>query len=278
MATTYAQITFGFPFWAPPWVTDWNKLRAHLIRPLRRCLGLPHSAFGLSVLAEFGIPDIGHIHEMHTLLSGRRAMRLPHTHPKYELFMTESAAAHPTRAPVDPASPVAPVALRSRYLALKAAWKLPAKPTTRSLMLTATNRSFAHWQAQDQGKLLRVLKTTAAPAAYLSISSRSTASLRARLRFDRSALNESRARRGMPGLDTACPSCHLPESAEHVLLFCPLFADARSACQSALRPLHRPFTMPSLLACDSVLKHRSQLRFLSATDKFFTAIHAIRPL
>ena len=143
------------------------------------------------------------------------------------------------------------------------------------MKLIATSRSFASWQSRKEGKLLRMFKTTAAPSAYLSISSRSAASLRARLRLDRSTLNESRLRRGMP-VNPNCTSCGVPEDLDHVLLSCPRFAAARTACQTALRILNQPFTTPSLLACGSLLKYRTQLRFLSATDDFLAATLSTR--
>src|SRR5687767_13604537 len=64
---------------------------------------------------------------------------------------------------------------------------------------------------------------------------KTVASRRARLRFDRSGLNASRYRRKLSNTDQ-CPDCKLAtDSAEHVVLDCPSHNIARKCCQDHLR-------------------------------------------
>ena len=74
----------------------------------------------------------------------------------------------------------------------------------------------------------------AGPSRYLLCDSSPVASRRARLRLDRSGLNESRFRRRLaPSL--LCPDCKVfVDTPEHVLLHCPQYDQVRHRVQSTL--------------------------------------------
>src|SRR6185295_7238779 len=69
---------------------------------------------------------------------------------------------------------------------------------------------------------------------YLVRDNKDIASRRARLRFDRSGLGASLAKRRLVA-SADCPDCKgVTDDAEHALLQCPRFAVPRQACAAAL--------------------------------------------
>jgi len=106
---------------------------------------------------------------------------------------------------------------------------------------TATARLLRHqldlrWDVDDQKQPLpfTLLKFEPGPSLYLRTDSKTTASRRARLRFDRSGLNAARYRLRLSPT-AACPDCkHPADDADHVLLHCPQYDAHRLACRTAL--------------------------------------------
>jgi hypothetical protein len=84
-----------------------------------------------------------------------------------------------------------------------------------------------------------------APARYLLHDDRQTASLRARLRLNRSFLHDSQFRRHIAGIPSAACSCGAPiENARH-LLFCPLYRSVRAEIASSIPYRYLPRDPPS---------------------------------
>ena len=134
------------------------------------------------------------------------------------------------------------------------------------------------WTDQEQKHLMPImlLKLTAGPSRYLSQDNNTAASRRSRLRFDRSGLNESRYRRRLT-LSPDCPDCKLcPDTAEHVLLECPTYDQARQRCQTSLQQFGLHLSYPLAMgAVEQLSSLQLQADVLSATAKLLEAIGRI---
>ena len=75
--------------------------------------------------------------------------------------------------------------------------------------------------------LLLATRICSAPPRFMRYDERATASLRSRLRLNRSTLQHSLFRRFMDRTTSACSSCHAPVEDPAHLLVCPSYADAR---------------------------------------------------
>jgi len=260
-------ITYAAPFWRLL-LPHRAKLNALLARPLARALRLPASVHHLSLLIECAVPDIHTEWEKQTLCFASRCFNKRRSHPSNRLI----------RAPLNwtvPAYSLVPTAI-----AIAARWGLRWDyiPFYTSLKFARASHTVqeARWRAADKCSDLLALRLidkpdprqlpARVPARYLLHDDRLTASYRARLRLNRSFLNDSQFRRHISGVVSAACSCGAPiENARH-LLFCPLYRSVRTEIASAipLRFLLRPSAF-SPSATDVLLGECISL-YLSAPD------------
>jgi hypothetical protein len=227
-------MTYGCPFWRLR-VPQRKKLNALLTRPLTRALRLPSTAHHLSVLIECGIPDIHTEWELLTIQFINRSFGRLHTDLVYQLI----------NAPLDWTVPKYSLIPTARCIANR--WNLNWKWIQRSMYSSKKLRRVAHqrqtvgWRADGQCKgyvALRLIERpdprqqiARFPAQYLLHDDSLTASIRARLRLNRSFPNDSQYRRYMIP-SPACSCGAVLEDVRH-LLFCRLYRSARLTIDSA---------------------------------------------
>jgi hypothetical protein len=202
-----------------------------------------------------------------------RVQILDAKHPSRELYTTQQSLR-----PLASVRLPSPLAHQAKDVALDWGLAVSALPSKLVLRSTAVRRSFEDWKKEGKGNSLQALRAKPGRAWYLKKDSRAVAALRARLRLDRSALNDSQFRRGMLSEAAAdCPSCvpSVPETTEHALLHCSLFDSDRAACA---RDLGVALSVPILLAADQPLGGDPEDRSRRATvsGKFLLAIHSLR--
>ena len=141
------------------------------------------------------------------------------------------------------------------------------------------------WKAEGTRLFSNRLKTKAGVSGYLFHDTRLIACLRARLRMDRSKLNESVWRRsgsaGPAGAAAHCSACALHENdtLSHILLHCPAFTRERAALSSALDEHHTPLTIATVLGTfPPATSGAARTSAYAASGTFLRAIHTARPL
>jgi len=163
-------------------------------------------------------------------------------------------------------------------------WRvLPTQDLEHAYRVRASNA----WMQYTRGKKLREVKTTMSPAFYILHETKPQVCLRARLRQDVANNAVSLNRRGL--LETTqCQRCgYYEDDREHLLLYCPRFADLRETAIRELRALSPPteLTLQLLLADESiypngkVTKRRTMMlcRSLEITGQFLLDIHRRSP-
>jgi hypothetical protein len=116
----------------------------------------------------------------------------------------------------------------------------------------------------------------AGPSCYLLSDPKSVASRRARLRLDRSGLNDSRFRRRLTP-SPLCPDCKVyVDTPEHVLLHCPHYDQTRQTVRSTLSRygLQLDFAL-AMGDVEGLPSTRLQKDTLSATALLLSAINRI---
>ena len=245
-------MTYAAPFWRLT-KPQHNKLNALLTRPLLRTLRLPPTTHRRSLLVECAIPDIRTEWEKLTLTFVSRCLK--HS-PRYYV-RSDHPSVIEIRAPVDstvPSSSLVPTSQRiAREWGLD--WGKLGIYGSRRIASRATSVQTRRWRAEGKCTDLLNLRDIflpdrrqlpgRVPARYLLIDDRHTASLRARLRFNRSHLNESQHRRHI--IPSPACSCGEPNEDVRHLLFCPLYRSIRQSLPTLLRPPVRPYAVDVLL-------------------------------
>ena len=269
LAVTLPQVAYGFPIWRCPSHAQARRLENVLLQPLRRCLGLPPSTHGLSVLAECGLPTLEVLHQEHQLQWLSRISDLPQEHPSQALLAPPAVHGHASYRP----------ALGKEALSTSSEWA-PARSDARSMRVLSLQRSLSVLHDCKSGRRFQALKRKPGISAYLVYNTRPTAALRARLRLDRSYLNESKARRGWADTELCSDCPNLPESLEHVLLHCPTFAHSRGVCEMTFAQLGIPFSTASILDAEPFddLPAAARDAALHASSRLLYAINQLRPL
>lgn len=104
-----------------------------------------------------------------------------------------------------------------------------------------------HHSDPDHAKVFKHIKGEPGMSRFLSHDSRRVATLRARLRLDRSTLSESQCRRGMT-TDPMCPWCpHQEETLEHALLECKYYNSIRAIAHQGFQHAAVSLSVRSLL-------------------------------
>lgn len=170
-------------------------------------------------------------------------------------------------------------AANDQLLASSAADLGPLREKTKRL---AVSFSFRDTQ-QENKRLTREVKYKAGMSDYLRHDLASTAKLRARLRLDRSLLNESVSRR-QPGTSAMCGHCGDPivEDVRHLVLRCPLCSEQRATLRAELLPIAGlKLTVPVVLGILPASLHLSRAERAAAfraTGAFLAAVNEQRRL
>jgi endonuclease/exonuclease/phosphatase family metal-dependent hydrolase len=254
------SFTYGWPHWRPT-KQQFARFDSVLVAPLRRALHLPTTSATASVLLECGVLPARALFARATLSYARRAALLPAVHPTAVLH-----ARPPARFPLLSAIDDAELDLGISH----------RRCTRGEVRRASLVHSLRLWRQQSSCSGLRLFRSplpasardTAAP--YIRLDP--LAHLRARLRLNRSSLNDSQHRRGIIA-DPACRCGHARETPGH-LLYCPLFAPAAAAF------LNHPLVAgrATLLLHDSLhLRPADRATVIALGSTFLAHVHAHRP-
>ena len=255
------SFSYGWPHWRPT-KQQFARLDAVLVAPLRRALHLPTTTSTASVLLECGVLCSRALFTRATMSYARRAALLPATHPTAVLH-----ARPPVRFPLL-------AAIDDAELQLGISHRRCSRGDVRRVTIL---HSLRLWRQQSTCRGLRLFRSplpaasardTAAP--YIRLDPR--AHLRARLRLNRSSLNDSQHRRGIIA-DPACRCGHARETPGH-LLHCPLYAAAAAAF------LTHPVVggRAALLLNDALhLRPADRALVMSLGSTFLSYVHKHRP-
>lgn len=229
--------------------------------PIRRALRLPRRTPAALLLAEVGLMSTEHLCAQAALRFARRAVTLPEQHPTAVLWRDEA------RGPEQSAVRRWEEAVGGQAL------QLGPKLTKERLLM----RQLASGWTDGKDTCVPLLTHKFEPglSVYLLLDDKHTASRRARLRFDRSGLRASLAKRRLvPSPD--CPDCKgAVDDADHVLLTCPAFAGPRANCAAALAQAGCVLSTELALGRVEHLPKRKQAAALLATSELLTAIERI---
>jgi hypothetical protein len=142
------------------------------------------------------------------------------------------------------------------------------------------------WNSTPQGKLLKSLyhHQSTIPLDspfYLKYDTPRIAQVRARLRFDRTILN-NRISKYNPLHPNYCIYCYTNfqtkplDTPEHLLLHCPQFHVDRLTVQSTLLTHHTFISLPLLLGCVDHLNDKLHKPLLKITSNFISNILSVR--
>jgi len=149
-------------------------------------------------------------------------------------------------------------------------------------------RAFSEWKSlgdRGGGAILRAIKTRPGRSLYLYMEARATAVMRARLRFNRCALNQSLHKRALADSPLCahppCRRAQIEETVDHALLRCPRYSKARAACVNQLRRAgagadSNPLSLPLLLG-QVDLKKANSSSFSVAPSPVDPPIVSLRP-
>jgi hypothetical protein len=212
------KILYGMPVWKPTRAADWNRLDTIVADPMRKCLGLPKSTHLQSLLVETNTLSIRRQFDILSLTTCHRALKLPPDHQSRVVI--SSQLKWPSQARNRPI-PVHAASICREYGAEKALADKPQLPPRKVSTSKALTLQRLDWRRADKGKRLQRLATLGPRMPeYLFYDPRPIAVIRARLRFDRAALAESRQRRGEVDIDINCGTCNEPDSLDHLLHEC----------------------------------------------------------
>ena len=258
-------ISYALPIWTPSHSIG-DRFNSCLTRPLLRVLGLPMNSLRLGVLTYSAIPDFQTILHQQTIRVCNRLSRRPLSHHTRPIWNAEHDAGHSMASPL---SAIATSALRailpsSASSALHVLSRLPMAyrtylcyypparpppyppPRCHSLLRPIAMKAQYHrWLSVNGFRLLRdvheITSDQHVPLHSFSIDPPCVVKLRARHRFDRTALNEPRSRHSdHPGLaNVQCPLCNsASDTVDHYLLRCQ--HPRMIAARDTLRLLHHP--------------------------------------
>jgi len=273
------KILYGMPIWSPSRETDWNRLDALSVDPLRKCLGLPKSTHLQSLLVESNTLSIRRQFDVLTLTTCHRALTLPAEHESPRIIRSQQHL--PPRAR-NPPIPAHAASICHQYdvpkvLAAKSELTPRAELAKQALKLQRLK-----WRRGDSGRRLKSLATlgTRVPEYFFS-DARPVAIVRARLRFDRAALAESMRRRGYDNINVNCAHCNQVDDLEHLLHDCKLLPRTGliSKAQAAQLPVSDRVEFRNwLLGSIDLLHSNRKSAALSISGEFLLAASSLRHL
>ena len=239
------KILYGMPVWKPPTLQDWTRLDTIVLEPLRRCLGLPKSTHLQSLLVESHTLSIRKQYDVLAVTACHRALSQKKPHPSRDVIRDQRDWSRTSINP--PFSAHARSVCSSLGAPLALSPDKPKMPPRKLLQKQALDQQVLAWRRSDKGKRLKPLVPSPPRIPdYMYHDPRPIAIVRARLRFDRAALAESRRRRGEKLLDILCPICNLPDTIEHLLHECLLAGLPRADMLAAARKAELPTNNASL--------------------------------
>lgn len=314
LAIVRAQISYAFPFWQPA-ISDMERLQRCILRPLKRCLGLPDSAHSESVLVELGICSLRRYWQQKLMAWAARCTALiqrckqpefpvaaayerlaRHRHQIIKMRQADPSCSLPAEAFSLPMVALSIYFEEWRPLrrshkdkcrnalgpAADVDGKLPlsiSSFTAKELKRIALLLSYRDWRSSGEGSLQRYrFDDRPGLAPYLVSDDRQTFCLRARLRFARSYLRAHQHRLGLAD-SAVCEQCDLgrDETAEHVVLECPKYNAARRELQATLLQ-HQLALSPAVVLAALWKKNKLTPAVLEATGKFLRTISDLRGL
>lgn len=255
------QVSYGMPIFRPD-AGACAELDSLLAMPLKQALRLPKSSPVAAVLNEFGLLNTEHLCGKAALWFARRALTLESKHPTSELWVAEPRGAEQSEA------------RRYEEVVHTKAMQLDNREASDILQQRQLNQ---RWDADDKRHEppVKLLKWSTGPARYLALDGKEIASRRARLRFDRSGLRASLRMRRLVDSEE-CPDCKAPaDTAEHVLLHCRAYDDARLACVTQLSSAGCSLDLALALGEVEHLNPKRQLICLTATARLLRAIDRV---
>ena len=294
-----------------------NKLQALLVRPLKRCLGLPKSTSTLAVLTECGISTLLTWREKLQLQFANRLSTLDLNHYSNRIFYSEDYyqfdADNIDQSALNNARYKQTVRFGYEIKELegfdensvkKMKWNISSgDPNNHNnkaninhqqvskVQLTQCELQVSYTELISSGKakkflLLKSSLNNNADAAanrelYIKYDDVEISKYRARFRFNSMKLNELLHRYKLRD-DAFCDECKdQVESREHVLLQCPLFEAKRNELQAQLNFSSTPLNLNIILADFSTIQKHSkklQLEILKYTGDFLQFISTSRKL
>src|SRR6185312_1599756 len=189
-----SRAAYGMPVWSPPTQAGWRKLDTLITGPMRICLRLPRSTFMDSLLIETKTTRTQHLHEMLTVSTAVRARGLPEQHPTRCIVEEQQDQ----KITVRRRPPLLP---HANEIADRLAIDLKAVPNRKALQRQFVLYHQNEWRNSGKGKLLVSLTPASQDDAkrlrlplYTQHDCSRGASVRAKLRFDRSNLKDTLAR------------------------------------------------------------------------------------
>jgi hypothetical protein len=234
-----------------------------MARPFRRLLSLPQkSTHSASVLIECGFLSCEVLFRLCALRFGFRLLCSDSKDPcKPLLFEGEGA-----------------IAVRVRQAGRWAAVDYSSAKAMQHARRRVEQQQLLSWQADDAGSWqLKGLKLRTGHSPYLLHDGRRLSAIRARLRLNRCSLNASLAERRVTE-DPNCAACGVPETVEHCLLDCPIYAGPRRQCEAALDRGGLRLSYAVLLGADDSCPDDKLPTVLRVTGDFLLAIDNLRQL
>lgn len=271
------KILYGMPVWKPGTSKQWRQLDKIVSDVFRNSLGLPDSAEVSSILVEMNTLSFTRQFDLQALSSCHRMQNLPADHESRNTLLAQLSSARRARNPSFPHHAQSKSAeYKAEQVFSKPADKLPKKVfTARALALQRIE-----WRKEKRTRLLNDL-VPAGPnlPQYLSMDARPVAVIRARLRFDRSHLAESRKRRGEKTTGK-CATCHKDDTLDHLLFECKLIGRAPLLQQAKAQGLpldHQNMRLWQLGGVE-LIDDRKILQALLIGGKFLLAASLVRKL
>jgi len=276
------KILYGMPVWQPSSDVQWQRLDSILAEPMRRCLGLPKSTHIKSLLVEMNTLWTKRQFDVLAVATCSRALSQPRQHQSHTVVQSQLD----WRWPFEQRQPIPHVARRAAT-ELKAPSALdrkqPSMPPQKQLVNNALALQRVEWRKSGHGRsLYHLMPIGPRTPSYLFKDPRPAAIVRARLRFDRSHLAESRRRRGVQLDSIICARCNLADNLGHFLNDCQRNARARKEAfreaELAGLPTAQPhFGLWTLGYVESMPNARANIA-LAISAKFLLASRAIRKL
>ena len=256
-------ISFGMPFWRPT-LLQCTHLQSRIVHPLRLALHLPASTHHLSILTECGILSPSMLWPRSALIYNHHCRQLPLHHPSV-IMMSKSKTHLPWH---------------TQLVKTLREWKInDASISVAGINSAASSQHLQLWR--NSGKCKDYIQlhhpTSLSTPFYIRHDLPHHSRLRARLRLNRSYLNDSLFRRNISP-SPLCSICHVPETPAH-LLTCPLYLIPRRrliADMTHLPPVN--ILLGELPRSTSSKQRRRHIHLLHCTGKFLSDVSSIRQL
>ena len=278
--------TYGWLFWFNPFVDTHrhDALLRLLLMPLRCAARLPFSTHRHSLLVEFKLLPLKDLFLIHSFGFAKRLSHPLHILSTQQLFHTDYAMSTHIVTHLHSRINRFHVSFAAMLCLLEEDFGLSHRTfivsDSVSLRALLLHRSLGALRAGVIGSV-RALRSHVSVPAFYSLSVSTALYVRARLRFGRSCLPVHRIKFAPCSLECACGSgiCDV----DHVLLRCPLFAEARTRCCQEVNAIfgvdaHRTvFSVPYILG-ELCAGKAFVVPLLAVFDDFLLSINNIFPL